>query len=218
MNVVSIMSIYRESTSESEIENSQSCTIKRRRVLNLSCSVDYQHKKKMKTGSVDKEIGRSTINFLRCRFTGNYGGSLFYVHYNSGLLFSHCTFSNHSLAADPLMVLSDSVLEINNSSFVNNTQHKEGGIAIAKTVSVVKVTSSYFAHNRLSKGSAFYLSRITFVRYQLYVPEQFCWRRGHCVFLGQQCYLYQHDCSKYHRHRIWGSCDDPEFQNHRAKM
>ncbi len=104
------------------------------------------------------EIGRSKAWFENCSFVDNRGGSLFYGHYEASLTFRNCTFSNHTLAADPLMVMSDCGLNLEKSRFLNNTQNKEGGIVIAKSGTNMTVTESYFARNHASKGSAFYLS------------------------------------------------------------
>ena len=102
------------------------------------------------------ELGYSTINVTSSKFLHNMGGSL--IHgYISRLSFSGCTFTNHSLAADPVMVISNANLTLNNSTFTRNTQHKEGGVVIAQANSIVQVTYCHFESNRASKGGVFQL-------------------------------------------------------------
>ena len=105
------------------------------------------------------EIGNSTFKVHNSRFDENLGGILVYGHFHANLSFTNCLFSNHSLAADPLMVISDAHLELDRSTFVNNTQYKEGAIVIGKSSCEINVTSCLFEENQASKGGAFYLSR-----------------------------------------------------------
>ena len=103
------------------------------------------------------EIGSSTIRVQSCHFLYNTGGSLIYGYNGTNLSFSNCTFANHSLAADPIVVIANAKLRLNNSTFTRNTQHKEGGVVIAKINSNVHATNCRFDSNRASKGGVFQL-------------------------------------------------------------
>ena len=105
------------------------------------------------------EIGDSNFTVRNSRFYDNLGGSLVYGHYSANLSFTNCEFSNHSLAADPIMVISDANLKLDSSTFRNNTQYKEGAIVIGKSSCEINVTSCLFEENGASKGGAFYISR-----------------------------------------------------------
>ena len=110
-------------------------------------------------GSLIEIGGMSAFVVHDSLFAENTRGSLIYGHNLTTLLFQKCHFLNHYLPADPIMVISDAYVEMNNSTFINNTQHKEGGIVIGKSKCTVNVTSCLFRGNQASKGAAFYISR-----------------------------------------------------------
>ena len=105
------------------------------------------------------EIGsESTLRVNNTSFHQNKGGNLIYGTQMSGLYFSNCNFSNHSLAADPIIVISSAYLELRNSNFLNNTQNKQGGVVIGEDGSNTSVISCQFVGNKASKGGVFYLT------------------------------------------------------------
>ena len=105
------------------------------------------------------EIGsRSTLRVNNTSFHQNKGGNLIYGTQMSGLFFSYCNFSNHSLAADPIIVISSAYLELRNSNFLNNTQNKQGGVVIGEDGSNTSVIFCQFVRNKASKGGVFYLT------------------------------------------------------------
>ena len=88
---------------------------------------------------------------------GNTSRSLFSGHYHSDLRFTNCTFSDHFLPADPLLVISGSSLTLLNCTFENNVQQNEGGIVGSDSKSSISVTSCRFVGNKASQGGIFYL-------------------------------------------------------------
>ena len=105
------------------------------------------------------EIGSgSTLRVNNTSFHQNKGGNLIYGAQMSELFFSNCNFSNHSVAADPIIVISSSYLELTNSNFINNTQNKQGGVIIGEDRSNTSVISCQFVGNKASKGGVFYLT------------------------------------------------------------
>ena len=105
------------------------------------------------------EIGsESTLRVNDTSFHQNKGGNLIFGTQGSGLFFFNCNFSNHSVAADPIFVISSSYLELRNSSFLHNTQNKEGGVIVGEDGSNTSVISCEFVGNKASKGGVFYLT------------------------------------------------------------
>ena len=104
------------------------------------------------------EIGNhSRITVYSSLFSQNTGGGLVFCDVGTTVLFVNCTFANHTLFADPLMVVSGSNLVLQNSSFVSITQNKEGSIVVTRNAGVVQVESSLFENNQASKGGSFYV-------------------------------------------------------------
>ena len=83
------------------------------------------------------EIGsESTLQVNDTSFRQNKGGNLIFGTQRSGLFFFNCNFSNHSVAADPIFVISSSYLELRNSRFLHNTQNKEGVLSLLEKMGV----------------------------------------------------------------------------------
>ena len=104
------------------------------------------------------EVGNnSSIAVYSTLFFENTGGSLIFGDVNTTVMFVNTTFANHTLFADPLMVAAGSTIKLQNSSFFNSSQNKEGSIVVVRNAGVVKVNSSLFVNNQASKGGSFYV-------------------------------------------------------------
>ena len=104
------------------------------------------------------EVGNySSLTVTSSWFTNNKGGSIIFGDRGTKVQFTNCTFLNHTLLADPIMVMAAANLTLENSTFSKNQQHKEGGIVLAKNGSIIKVRSSLFKENYASKGGVFNL-------------------------------------------------------------
>ena len=93
-------------------------------------------------------------------FSNNTGAGLFNAHDNGILKFIACNFTFHSLAADPLLYISNAELELLNSTFENNVQGKVGGVVLSDH-SKINVTSCKFVGNKASKGGVFSATKST---------------------------------------------------------
>ena len=110
------------------------------------------------------EVGtKSNLTVKDSLFTKNTGSNLIYGTENSSLSFFTCNFSEHSLPADPLIVISSSNLELRNSTFLNNVQHEQGAIVIGEDRSKTKVVSCNFKGNNASKGGVFYMTGASYL-------------------------------------------------------
>ena len=104
------------------------------------------------------EVGNhSSLTVTSSLFSDNKGGSIIFGDSGTKIWFINCTFSNHTLLADPIMVMVAAHLTLQNSNFSKNHQHKKGGIVLAKNGSFINVQSSFFKENYASKGGVFYL-------------------------------------------------------------
>ena len=105
------------------------------------------------------EVGNhSNITVDSSLFSQNTGGGLVFGDEGTVVKFVNTTFANHSLFADPLMVVVGSALILQNSTFFNNSQNKEGSIVAVRNAGVVRVKSSLFVKNQASKGGSFYVT------------------------------------------------------------
>ena len=100
-------------------------------------------------------IGLTTnLTVYSSKFSKNTAG-LFYGHERGVLKFIDCNFTFHSLAANPLLYISNAELELLNSTFEKNSQVNTGGVVLSELYSKVNVTSCKFLGNKASRGGVF---------------------------------------------------------------
>lgn len=111
-------------------------------------------------GAVIYALQSDNLTFLGSKFYGNKaeekGGAIF--SFRSGLILDKCKAVNNSASKGGVVNMLSGTLEIKESSFIQNSAHKVGGIMNVESCPKVQISASLFSQNIADRIGIFHLA------------------------------------------------------------